>query len=142
MAEFSDITIDQLVANFELLEDWEARYSYLIDIGRKLPEMAPEHKTEENRVKGCQATVWLKETIKGESPSTVEFTADSNSHIVKGLVAILILLFSKKTSEEILKIDAKSTLAKLELEAHLSPTRKTGLHAMTQQIKQVAQSNL
>ena len=138
MAAFSDLTIDHLAANVELLGDWEDRYAYLIDVGRKMPAMAEADKTEDNRVKGCQATVWLKESVSEGTPPILHFTADSNSQIVRGLVAILILLFSGKTSRDILAVDAKATLARLDLESHLSPTRKTGLHAMTQRIREIA----
>lgn len=137
-----DISIDELVTNFELLGDWEDRYGYLIELGRKLPPMAEADKTEENIVKGCQATVWLKESIEDGDPIRLRFNADSNSSIVKGLVAILLLVFSGKTPTEILQTDPATLLSKLALENHLSPTRKNGLHAMTQQIKVRAQNAL
>ena len=129
------MTLDDLISNFELFDNWEDRYAYLIDLGKKLPSMKDEDRTEENRVKGCQATVWLKENVDGD---TIEFAADSNSAIVKGLVSILVMIYSGQTAEEILKTDASPTFAKLGLDQHLSPTRKIGLHAMMQQIQKIA----
>ena len=138
MAAFHELTIDKLAANFELLDEWETRYAYLIDVGDKMPSMNDADKTEDNRVKGCQATVWLKASREAGPPAILNFSADSNSRIVKGLVAILVILHSGKEPRDILAIDAKAALQRLDLEAHLSPTRKTGLHAMTKQIREIA----
>src|SRR5690606_37902005 len=80
MTELSELTTDELLANFELLGDWEERYRYIIDLGRKLPPLADEDRTEENRVHGCQATVWLKETLAPTEPPTIEIRADSDAH--------------------------------------------------------------
>lgn len=140
MTSFNDITIEKLEEYFELLEDWEERYAYLIELGKKLPAMQETLKTESNRVKGCQATVWLADSINNETEPKLRLEADSNSTIVKGLVAVLLILFNQKTPAQILEIDPKSALAKLQLEQHLSPTRKTGLLAMTQQIQARAKS--
>ena len=134
------MTIEELVENFEILEDWDDRYAYLMELGRKMPLMNEGDKTEENRVKGCQATVWLKETLVPGTPSRIEFLADSNSQIVKGLIAMLRLLYSGKTPQEILNIDAQNLFARLELDRHLSPTRSTGLNSMVQKIRSLAES--
>lgn len=134
------MTIEELVENFEILEDWDDRYAYLMELGRKMPLMNESDKTEENRVKGCQATVWLKETLVPGTPSRIEFLADSNSQIVKGLIAMLRLLYSGKTPQEILNIDAQNLFARLELDRHLSPTRSTGLNSMVQKIRSLAES--
>lgn len=133
------MTIDELISNFEFFDNWEDRYAYLIDVGRKLPAMDEADKTEENRVKGCQATVWLKDHKSGD---LIEFSADSNSAIVKGLVSILVLIYSGKPATEIIKTDARPIFEKLGLDQHLSPTRKIGLHAMMQQIQKTASDNL
>lgn len=134
------MTIEELVENFEILEDWDERYAYLMELGRKMPPMNESDKTEENRVKGCQATVWLKETFVPGDPSRIEFLADSNSQIVKGLIAMLRLLYSGKTPQEILAINAQNLFARLELDRHLSPTRSTGLNSMVQKIRSLAKS--
>ncbi len=132
------MTIDDLIENFELFDDWDDRYAYLMELGNKMPPLPDSEKTEENQVKGCQATVWLKESVIPGPPRRIEFLADSNSQIVKGLVAMLRLLYSGKTDEEILKTDAKQVFSKLGLDRHLSPTRSTGLNAMVQRIRGLA----
>lgn len=129
------MTIDQLTSNFELLGDWEDRYSYLIDLGRKLPGLPEADKVEENRVHGCQASVWLKLARDSNNGGRVRIQADSNAAIVRGLVAVLVLLFDHKTAAEIVAVDAKSILGKLRLDQHLSPTRKNGLFAMVERIR-------
>ena len=134
------MTIDELIENFELLEDWDDRYAYLMELGNKMPKLPESEMIEENRVKGCQATVWLKETVQVGPPRRIEFLADSNSQIVKGLVAMLRLLYSGKTDQEILRTDAKETFRRLGLDRHLSPTRSTGLNAMVQRIRTLAES--
>lgn len=135
------MTIDELIENFELLEDWDDRYAYLMELGNRMPPLPESEKIEENRVKGCQATVWLKETVVGDSPKRIEFLADSNSQIVKGLVAMLRLLYSGKTVQEILEVDAKTVFQQLGLDRHLSPTRSTGLNSMVQKIRGLATAN-
>lgn len=135
------MTIEDLVENFEILEDWDDRYAYLMELGRKMPPMNESDKTEENRVKGCQATVWLKETFVTGTPNRIEFLADSNSQIVKGLIAMLRILYSGKTPQEILNINAQNLFARLELDRHLSPTRSTGLNSMVQKIRSLAESS-
>lgn len=134
------MTIEELIENFELFDDWEDRYAYLMDLGKKMPPMEDVDKTEENRVKGCQATVWLKEKLEPTDPPTISFLADSNSQIVKGLVSMLRMMFSGKTPQAILDVDEQSVFKRLQLDRHLSPTRSTGLNAMVQQIKALAKS--
>jgi cysteine desulfuration protein SufE len=134
------MTIEQLTSNFELLGDWEERYAYLIDLGKKLPGLPEADKVEANRVHGCQAAVWLKLTRDRDAahPDHLRIQADSNAAIVRGLVAVLVLLFDHKTPAEIVAVDAKSILGKLRLEQHLSPTRKNGLFAMVERIRREA----
>ncbi len=133
------MTIDELIENFELLDDWDDRYAYLMELGKRMPELPESEKIEENRIKGCQATVWLKESIQDGPPRRIEFLADSNSQIVKGLVAMLRLLYSGKTDDEILQVNAIETFQRLGLDRHLSPTRSTGLNAMVQKIRDLAE---
>ncbi len=134
------MTIDELIENFELLEEWDDRYAYLMELGRKMPPLAEADQIEEYRVKGCQATVWLKEEVVTGPPVRIEFRADSNSQIVKGLVAMLRLLYSGKTPTEILAVNAQEVFARLGLDRHLSPTRSTGLNAMVQKIRSLAEA--
>ena len=135
------MTVEALIENFELLDEWEDRYAYLMDLGKQMPSMETVDKTEANRVKGCQATVWLKETIEPCEPPRIHFVADSNSQIVKGLVSILRTMFSGRTSPEILGIDEQHAFQRLGLDRHLSPTRSTGLNAMVKRIKSLAQGS-
>ncbi len=134
------MTIDELVENFQLFDDWEDRYAYLMDLGKKMPPMDEADQIEENRVKGCQATVWLKAEVEQTNPQIITFVADSNSQIVKGLVTMLRMMFSGKTPHEILNIDEKTVFQQLGLDRHLSPTRSTGLNAMVTEIKALAKA--
>ncbi len=136
------MTIEDLIDSFGLLESWEDRYAYLMELGGRMPPLDDADRIEENRVKGCQATVWLKERIRTGPPLRIEFRADSNSQIVKGLIAMLQILYSGRTPEEILSVDAGSVFVRLGLDRHLSPTRSTGLHAMVQKIRSLAVSSL
>lgn len=137
---FYTMTIEELIENFELFDDWEDRYAYLMDLGKQMPSMDEADKIEENRVKGCQATVWLKAKVEPSNPPCITFVADSNSQIVKGLVSMLRMMFSGKTPREILDIDEQKAFQQLGLDRHLSPTRSTGLNAMVVQIKSLAET--
>ena len=132
------MTLEKLISNFELLGDWEERYGYLIDLGKKLPGLPETEKTEDNRVHGCQAMVWLVMEPDPERAGALRIRADSDAFIVRGLIAVLQLIFNGRTPEEILNADAKSTLSKLGLDKHLSPTRKNGLFAMVERIRTLA----
>jgi cysteine desulfuration protein SufE len=134
------MTLEKLISNFELLGDWEERYGYLIDLGRKLPSLSDVEKSEENRVHGCQAMVWMIMEPDPEHPGALRFRADSDAFIVRGLIAVLQLIFNGRTPEEILAADAKSVLSKLGLDSHLSPTRKNGLFAMVERIRALART--
>lgn len=136
------ITIEELVENFELLGDWEERYGYLIELGKKLPGLSEADKVEANRVHGCQAMVWMRMVPSESKPGAFTILADSDAFIVRGLIAVLQLIFNDRTPEEMLKADAKAHLLKLGLDRHLSPTRKNGLFAMVERIKVLAQEKL
>jgi cysteine desulfuration protein SufE len=134
------MTLEKLISNFELLDDWESRYAYLIDLGRQLPSLPDSDKTEENRVHGCQAMVWLKMEPDPQQPQLLRMRADSDAFIVRGLIAVLQLLYNGRIPEDILATDAKSILGKLGLDQHLSPTRRNGLFSMVQRIRTLASS--
>jgi cysteine desulfuration protein SufE len=122
--------------NFALFDDWEDRYRYIIDLGRKLPIFPQEFQTEEYKVRGCMSQVWL---VAGhDKRGAFAFAADSDAHIVKGLVAILGILYSGQPSESVLATDAESAFRDLGLDQHLSPSRRNGLVAMVQKIKDYA----
>lgn len=128
-------TINDVLDTFEFLDDWEDRYKYIIDLGRNLPEFDEKYMTEENRVHGCTSRVWLIHDMAG---GKVIFRGESDAHIVRGLVALMLMIFSGKAPEEILKTDARATLDKLGLEKHLSPMRTNGLFSMVEKIKSIA----
>ena len=132
-------SIDELADNFELLGDWESRFGYLIDLGKELPPMDAADQSEVNRVHGCQAQVWMK--LLPEATGRITIVADSDAFIVKGLIAVLLIIYSGKTAKEILAIDCQVLLDRLQLAAHLSPTRKNGLFAMVQRVRELAQAS-
>ncbi|MFQ3168106.1 MAG: cysteine desulfuration protein SufE [Limisphaerales bacterium] len=140
MGNFLDTTVDELVENFEILGDWEERFAYLIELGKKLPPLDKSERVEDNRVYGCQAMVWLK--ILPGSDSTFDIHADSDAFIVKGLIAVLLMIYSGKTAEQILAAEGAETFAKLGLDRHLSPTRRNGLHSMMSRIKALAAESI
>lgn len=137
-------TIDNLVSDFSLLDEWEDRYRYVIELGRDLDTLPECERTPDNKVQGCVSQVWIKTDVKGAnggSPVLV-FHGDSDAHIVRGLIAILFLLFSGRTAEEILACDASAVLARLGLDEHLTPQRSNGLFAMVKRIQSDARAAL
>ena len=125
---------DELIADFELFEDWMDRYQYLIDLGRRLPEFPEELRTEENRIRGCQSQVWF---VAEEKDGRLEFRAVSDAAIVSGLIALLLRLYSGRYPQDILDTPPDFVTA-LQLESHLSPTRSNGLSSMLQAIRRFA----
>ena len=135
-------SIDDLVEDFELFEDWEERYRYIVDLGKKLPPMPEDEKIEDNKVRGCMSQVWMTSQVDDSTePSTLSFRADSDAFIVKGLIAILLELYSGRTPQEITELDATEALTRLGLESHLSPNRRNGFVAMVGRIKSEAQAH-
>jgi len=120
-----------LIEEFQLFDNWLDKYQYLIDLGRKLPEFPEEYKTDEYRLHGCQSQVWLRADEDGEQ---LVFTAISDSAIVSGLIAVLMRVYSDRTPQDILQT-APDFIDAIGLDAHLSPTRSNGLHAMIDAIK-------
>ena len=111
-----ELTVDKLIQNFEILGNWEERYRYVIDLGRKLPDLDEKYKVEDNRVKGCVSNVWLITLVNDDKTPTLEFKADSDAHIVRGLVTILLAIYSGRTAKEILAVDIKDIFQQLDLE--------------------------
>jgi cysteine desulfuration protein SufE len=129
------ISLDDIIADFELLDDWEDRYRYIIDLGRQLEPLPDSARTDGNKVQGCVSQVWLQ-TSKGEGDDPViAFRGDSDAHIVKGLVAIILALYSGQPASTITATDAGALLNKLGLDQHISPQRSNGLRAMVARIK-------
>ena len=136
----AELTVEKLIQNFEILGNWEERYRYVIDLGRKLPELDDKYKTEDNRVKGCVSNVWLITRLNEEDQKKLEFDADSDAHIVRGLVAILLAAYSGKTADEILAVDIRDVFQQLDLENHLSPSRSNGFFSMVERIQTLAKA--
>jgi cysteine desulfuration protein SufE len=130
--------IEELADTFEMLGDWEERYRYLIELGRKLPPMPDAEHDEAHKVRGCMSQVWLGVTRKPGPPVTLEFRGDSDAHIVKGLIALLLKLTSGRTPQEILAADIGSAFTRLGLEQHITMNRRNGFYSMVERIKQMA----
>lgn len=129
-------TIDDLLADFELLDDWEDRYRHVIDLGRDLPPFDDAARTPENKVRGCASQVWITSDVQGPSSDPVlHFSGDSDALIVKGLIAIAFMLYSDKPASAILKTDAAAVLGQLGLSDHLTPQRSNGFASMITRIK-------
>ena len=124
--------IEDLVEEFDLLDDWEQRYRYLIDMGKALPDMPASDRSDANRVKGCVSQVWL---VTESGDGVLNFRADSDAHIVRGLAALLVRLYSGRRYEDILAVDAREVLARIGLAEHLSPQRSNGLASMINRIR-------
>lgn len=134
------ISLQTVLDDFAFLDDWEDRYRYLIDLGRDLDPLKDDERNEHTKVQGCVSQVWLvTKTGDGDDP-VLTFRGDSDAHIVRGLVAVVLALFSDKRSSEILNIDAESTLRTLGLDEHLTPQRANGLRAMINRIRNEAVS--
>lgn len=128
-------TMETIRADFSLLEEWEDRYRYVIDLGEALPDFPDAERTAANKVRGCVSQVWLTtQTGPGADPILI-FRGDSDAHIVRGLVAIMLALFSGKPASQILRTDAEATLKELGLDEHLSPQRANGLRSMVKRIQ-------
>ena len=131
-------TLDDIIADFELLDDWEDRYRYIIDLGRQLAPLPDLARADGNKVQGCVSQVWLQ-TSAGEGPDPqVFFLGDSDAHIVKGLVAIILALYSGRRASEISAADAEALMKQLGLDQHISPQRSNGIRAMVARIRRDA----
>lgn len=122
---------DELIEDFAFFEDWMEKYEYIIQLGKELPLIDEQYKTEEYRIKGCQSQVWLRPDVEG---GTVEYKADSDALITKGLVSLMVKVLSGHSAEEIAKADLYF-IDKIGLKEHLSPTRANGLLSMVKQMK-------
>jgi cysteine desulfuration protein SufE len=138
------LTIDEITENFSLLDDWDDRYRYVIELGRSLPPFPEEARTESNKVQGCASQVWLTTRMQpnGEQGPVMTFLADSDAHIVRGLIAILFALYSGKPAREILSIDALGVFDHLGLRENLTPQRSNGLRSMVERIRSEANAAL
>jgi cysteine desulfuration protein SufE len=137
------MTIDEINENFALLDEWDDRYRYLIELGRMLPPLSDAARIEANKVQGCASQVWLTTDVE-RSPSgpVLSFVGDSDAHIVRGLIAILLAIYSHKPASDILATDALALFDKLGLREHLTPQRSNGLKSMVGRIRDDARHAL
>jgi cysteine desulfuration protein SufE len=132
------VSLETIESDFELLDEWEDRYRYVIELGRELEPLAADKKNAENKVRGCASQVWLVHQRDAQS-GRLQFRGESDAHIVQGLIAILLAIFNDKTPEEILATDAHQIFAGLGLKDHLTPQRSNGLKSMIGRIKAIAE---
>ncbi|MDX1589577.1 MAG: SufE family protein [Oleiphilaceae bacterium] len=135
----TDTTIDEILDGFELLDDWEERYAYIIDLGKKLPPFPDDQRVEENYVHGCQSQVWL---IHHRDPEDgrLYLLIDSDAMIVRGLAAIILTALNAREPSDLLKVDVDGLFRELDLMRHISPTRGNGLRAMVGKIQNIARA--
>nr|WP_196137954.1 SufE family protein [Aliikangiella sp. G2MR2-5] len=132
-------TTEEIIDTLSFFDSWEDRYKYMIDLGKSLPAIDENLKTDERLVPGCQSQVWIEPHL---SNGVFSFEVDSDAHIVRGLLAIVMAAYNNKTAEEILNFDIEDYFSKLDLVKHLSPTRGNGLKAMVEKIKSLAQASI
>jgi len=138
------MTIDEIIDNFSLLDDWDDRYRYVIELGRNLAPLPDEARNDRNKVQGCASQVWLATTVHpdGQSGPILTFIGDSDAHIVRGLIAILFAMFSGKRAGDILSTDAIAVFNRLGLREHLTPQRSNGFRSMVERIRMDARAAL
>jgi cysteine desulfuration protein SufE len=138
------MTLHQIIEDFSLLEEWDDRYRYLIELGRNLEPLPECEHSHANKVQGCASQVWLATRVgrNGADGPTLSFRGDSDAHIVRGLIAILLAVFSGKHAREILAADAISVFEQLGLREHLTPQRSNGFRSMVERIRADARSAL
>ena len=128
--------LEEIKETFSFFTDWESKYRYIIDLGKELPDISEQDKTDENLIRGCQSQVWLTHSL--EADQTIKLRIDSDAYIVRGLISIVLAALNNKLPSEIIDFDIESLFSELELLEHLSPTRGNGLRALVQQIKLAA----
>lgn len=134
------MTIEDIRADFALLDDWEDRYRYVIELGRALPALDDRQKTDDTKVRGCASQVWL--VTRRDADGTLHMEGASDAHIVQGLIAVLFAIYDGKTPEALLATDAVSIFAELGLKDHLTPQRSNGLQSMIARIRSDAERHL
>lgn len=140
----SNPTIDEIADNFSLLDEWDDRYRYIIELGRALRPLPASDRSDKNKVQGCASQVWLATEAHADSASgpVLTFCGDSDAHLVRGLIAILFAMYSGKHARDILGSDANAVFARLGLREHLTPQRSNGFRSMVERIRADAQEAL
>ncbi|MFO7856436.1 MAG: SufE family protein [Paracoccaceae bacterium] len=129
---------EEIAETFEFLDDWEDRYGYVIELGKKMEPLDDALKGPETKVDGCASQVWIAPRLEAGAPTRLHFRGDSDALIVKGLIAILTSLYSGRTADEILETDVEAALGRLQLQDHLSSQRSNGLKAMIKRLRDLA----
>jgi cysteine desulfuration protein SufE len=135
-------TIDELIENFGFLDDWEDRYRYVIELGKTLPPLSAAERNDINKVRGCASQVWMISEPAFENPRKLVFRGDSDAHIVRGLIAILLALYSGRTAREIAETDPERVFREIGLREHLTSQRSNGLSSMVARIRSDAEAAL
>jgi len=136
------MTIDEILENFAVLDQWDDRYRYVIELGRALAPLPDSARNETNKVRGCASQVWLVSEIARNGEARLQFRGDSDAHIVRGLIAILLTLYSGRTAREIAAIDPEAIFARIGLREHLTSQRSNGLSSMVARIRADAEAAL
>lgn len=134
------MSVDELVEAFELFDDWEERYAYLLDLARRLEPFPEDKRDEAHKVRGCMSQVWLVHEVEAGPPKRLHFRGDSDAHLVKGLIALLMELYNDRTPQEVLAIDGPKAIHRLGLDEFLSAQRRNGLVSMLTRIRQIAEA--
>ena len=152
VAHSQAMTIDEIIENFALLDEWDDRYRYVIELGRSLAPLDERDRNDANKVQGCASQVWLSTTVQpngqdngqdnGQAGPLLSFIGDSDAHIVRGLIAILFVIYSGKHARDILATDAVALFERLGLKEHLTPQRSNGFRSMVERIKSDARNAL
>ena len=132
--------LDKIIEDFGYLDDWEDRMSYVIELGRALPDLSDDKKTAANKVQGCASQVWLASHSDGGADPVMTFEGDSDAHIVRGLVAIVLEIYSGRHASEIVKLDALELFGQMHLIEYLTAQRANGLRSMVKRIREEAAS--
>jgi cysteine desulfuration protein SufE len=138
------MTLDDIRADFALLDDWEDKYRYVIELGRMMPAFEEAHRTAGNKVRGCTSQVWLATDWRQRDAGApiLAIEGDSDAHIVRGLIAILLTVYAERTARDVLDTDARAVFAELGLSDHLTAQRSNGLNSMVERIRADARSAL
>jgi cysteine desulfuration protein SufE len=138
------MTIDEITENFALLDEWDDRYRYVIELGRSLAPLNERDRRDANKVQGCASQVWLATSVEpnGQGGPVLSFVGDSDAHIVRGLIAILFAVYSGRPARDILATDAVALFERLGLREHLTPQRSNGFRSMVERIKSDARTAL
>lgn len=134
------LTVDEFVENFEFLDDWDARYAYLVELGEAMAPLDEALRTEQNKVQGCISKVWVAPLAEPDDPTRIRYVGDCDTAIIKGVLAVLIELMSGHTPQEIEELDMDQLFDRIQLAEHLSPNRHFGIYAIVELMKAQARA--